>query len=784
MKRRALSLALALVLLLGMIPLTAFAAESHSISDECISLIKFFEGFHEFPYYDYGQYTVGYGSSCSGADLTRYKEQGISEAEASSLLLEQLAEFEDAVNAFDEKYSLNLTQAQFDALVSFTYNVGAAWTRDTSNLITRYIIEGKTGNDFLFAFTRWCTAGGEVNEGLVKRRLVEANLYLNGKYSTAVPSNYSYVTFAYTSAVVDGESMSVRIQGYDAAKTDVVRPEGVRSGYRFLGWYTASSGGKWVSHLDSSTEGLKLYPHWQSGDGNVSDGVIQGTAASYERAVSGTVNVYAAPSTASAVQYTLEEGKVVSIVADYVDADGAKWGKLSDGSWMELGNTAPTLTPAEEPSDDNTITDDDVVLATGTVNVTSGHLNIRSGAGTSYGRTGSLAAGTRVEIYEIVTVGGTQWGRIAKGWICMDYVKLDVVEEEPPVEETTTEPTTEATTEAPTEATTEAPTQAPTEAPTQAPTEAPTEPPVEEEGDEVVATGTVNVTSGSLNVRAGAGTGYAKVGSLKKGTKVEIYEIVTVSGTQWGRTASGWISLSYVKLDTASSDKEETAPVTGTVNISSGSLNVRSGPGTNYSVVASLKKGASVKVYETKTVGSVTWGRVDQGWVSMQYIKLNAASSDSNTGSNTGSSTGSSTGSDSGSQDNTVTAASRTGTVTASGTLNVRSGAGTSYSKVGSVKGGDKVTITALKMVSGSAWGKISSGWICLDYVKLDAATAGSPALIKGSNLNIRSGAGTSYSKVGTYAKGTQVTILETKKVSSTTWGRTEKGWISMDYVI
>ena len=86
--------------------------------------------------------------------------------------------------------------------------------------------------------------------------------------------------------------------------------------------------------------------------------------------------------------------------------------------------------------------------------------------------------------------------------------------------------------------------------------------------------------------------------------------------------------------------------------------------------------------------------------------------------------------------------------------------------------------------MDGSAWGKLSNGWVCLDYVKLDKPAAGAPALIMGSDLNIRKGAGTSYSVVGKYDKGDLVNILETKTVSGTTWGRTDKGWVSMDYVL
>ena len=51
------------------------------------------------------------------------------------------------------------------------------------------------------------------------------------------------------------------------------------------------------------------------------------------------------------------------------------------------------------------------------------------------------------------------------------------------------------------------------------------------------------------------------------------------------------------------------------------------------------------------------------------------------------------------------------------------------------------------------------------------------------ANLNIRAGAGTTYESLGQYPKGTQVIITDRTNVGSTVWGRTDKGWISMDYV-
>ena len=499
MKRRVLSLMLILVMVACMLPISALAVTKHSTSDACIEVIKSFEGFAKYPYEDNGQYSVGYGTRCPEEDLERYTNEGITEEEATALLQEFISSFENYVNNFASKYSLELTQHQFDALLSFTYNVGNGWMSDTGAVFTQAVINQATGNEFLFAMTMWCMSGGKISSHHIDRRQCEANMYLNGVYSNTPPASYSHVLFDHQESFYDGEVRTIRIQGYDSNNPTEIYPVAVKDGYRFLGWYTAAEGGAWVTMLDASTDTMRLYPHWQEGAGDTTNG----TAARYQRTINEDVKVYAKPSTGASVVYTLSAGTTVTVVADYVTADAEKWGKLEDGNWLPLGSTGAPGYGGDEnvpaPDPDPAPTPDpvpDEVIATGTVNTDS--LNIRAGAGTDYAIVGSLTRGTRVEIYEIVAAsGGTRWGRIAKGWISMDYVNLD--EEEP--------------------------------------------------ADQVIATGTIKTSSGNLNVRSGPGSSYSVVTTLSSGTRVDIYEFTTVSGTKWGRIDQGWISMDYVVLD-------------------------------------------------------------------------------------------------------------------------------------------------------------------------------------------------------------------------------------------
>ena len=51
-------------------------------------------------------------------------------------------------------------------------------------------------------------------------------------------------------------------------------------------------------------------------------------------------------------------------------------------------------------------------------------LNIRAAAGTGSAIVGRLASGSTVVIYELTSVNGVSWGRIANGWVCMQYIQL------------------------------------------------------------------------------------------------------------------------------------------------------------------------------------------------------------------------------------------------------------------------------------------------------------------------------------------------------------------------
>ena len=166
MARRMICFLLSAMMVFGMCAMAAprvSAANDLTVSENGIALIKEFEGFSAKPYWDYGQWTVGYGTRAPAEHLERYQKEGISREEAEVLLRDFLTEYGEDVNNFANKWGLELTQGQFDALLSLSFNCGPNWMSDREvSTFKSAVIEGRTGNDFLFAMGQWSTSGGEV----------------------------------------------------------------------------------------------------------------------------------------------------------------------------------------------------------------------------------------------------------------------------------------------------------------------------------------------------------------------------------------------------------------------------------------------------------------------------------------------------------------------------------------------------------------------------------------------------------------------------------------------
>ena len=250
------------------------------------------------------------------------------------------------------------------------------------------------------------------------------------------------------------------------------------------------------------------------------------------------------------------------------------------------------------------------------------------------------------------------------------------------------------------------------------------------------------------------------------------------SGGYTGNWTSGWGNLSGSNNN---NNNNNSGNVTSNKSIgtavTTGTINFRQGPGTNYSKVtgcAQVPKGATVTLLEY-TSSDNGWYKVIYGsytgYLSAKYLKVsltnnNAGSNNNNSGNTSGSSwnTGWNTGNNNSGNNNSGSSATAT-TGTTTGNVNFRQGPGTGYSKVsGCAKVPKGSTVTILEQTNG--WYKVTyksyTGYLSADYV----AVAGSGVNTPGSTGNNVSGSG-----VGTqYAKytGTSADIWGSMSVAGT----------------
>ena len=144
------------------------------ITNQGLMLIKQFEGFSPTIYIDAaGLPTIGYGHLLRAGEAEMFKD-GITEPMAQALLIKDVLRAEQAVLRL---ITAPLTDGQFDALVSFTFNLGSgALQRST----LRRKVNREEYVDAPAEFMKWVWAGGKKLKGLIKRRKSEVQHFLLG----------------------------------------------------------------------------------------------------------------------------------------------------------------------------------------------------------------------------------------------------------------------------------------------------------------------------------------------------------------------------------------------------------------------------------------------------------------------------------------------------------------------------------------------------------------------------------------------------------------------------
>ncbi len=287
----------------------------------------------------------------------------------------------------------------------------------------------------------------------------------------------------------------------------------------------------------------------------------------------------------------------------------------------------------------------------------------------------------------------------------------------------------------------------------------------------------------SVNVRAGAGTNTKKIGTAKKGAKFEClgksddgnwYKI------QYNSTTVAYIHKNYIDTSEETVEVPVEVAVSGkvaTVVNCKTSVNVRAGAGTTNSIIGQGKKNAQFTLLATVKVNGDTWYKVQYttskvGYIHENYIKVSDAGS---------------SGTPSG---NIATI------VNCRVSVNVRSGPGTSNSKIGTAPKGEQYT--CLGVSDDGNWYKIQytsskEGYVYKDYIELSTGSASQPDEPTGQTVtiincnewvNVREGAGTNTKKLGTAPKNGKYTYLgKTGNWVKVQYTATQVGYIYSKYV-
>ena len=230
--------------------------------------------------------------------------------------------------------------------------------------------------------------------------------------------------------------------------------------------------------------------------------------------------------------------------------------------------------------------------------------------------------------------------------------------------------------------------------------------------------GSATVIDGALNLRAGPGTGYSVLAVMPDGATV----------TLTGQTNNGFVSVRYQGTNgwayaTYLSNEE---PTGDTATVFDGALNLRSGPGTGYSVLAVMPDGAVVSLLGESSDGfsKVSWNG-STGWAYSDYLDTGAGNG--------------------------------TFATVFDGALNLRSGAGTGYSVLLVMPDGARVELTG---ATSNGFSQViyqgTTGWASSEWLSTGASTA---TVIDGA-LNLRSNPSTEARVLAVMPDGATVTLL------------------------
>ena len=455
-------------------------------------------------------------------------------------------------------------------------------------------------------------------------------------------------------------------------------------------------------------------------------------------------------------------------VYDYED-DGWCFGQyLSITKGSVNGNTTVTDSNGNKYETDGT--------GKGIIANTYSGVNVRTGPSTAYASTGKVLTGTIVDILETANAG--KWGRIAQGWISMDYVTM-VSYNEAAQPSNSTGTTVESFDKA--EKTTTTAVYTGTLKSGATIYRNPVDPVAAQAAAEVIRTtdSLENITMYEL----------AKVSTVVKSDDTTSEDKTTVTNTTittttyWARINEGWVKdpESWIELN-ALDEKVHTQ--TGTEK-----LNVRKGIDSQTAnesgeVFDILVQGDQVKVTALDIINDKVWGRVETkegtGWIRLDYmsegevyVKAPVAQPPVNNVLNNLGQTSSV-----GGFVNNTSGYRYTGKVIRANEVNVRATPSTAASKTTALKNGAALVIYETTIAENMAWGRCDAGWVYLYYVDLTPVVNGAvdARVVYNDNTIIYSDVNAT-TVAGSYARMSTVDIYEIVGKMA----RTEQGWINTD---
>lgn len=212
----------------------------------------------------------------------------------------------------------------------------------------------------------------------------------------------------------------------------------------------------------------------------------------------------------------------------------------------------------------------------------------------------------------------------------------------------------------------------------------------------------------------------------------------------------------------------------GTATVTADALRMRSMANTGSSTVATVYKGAIVELLSEEANG---WYKVNyngkEGYMSAEWLDVLTEDPSDPSGEESAETT------EPAASEKTSTSSTA---VVSDGPLNVRSGPGTGYDRIGTLNKGTEVTI--LETLDG--WYKIYSGdltgYVSSQYISTDGNTAQEGLVLSGP-LNVRSGPGTGYNRIGSLQAGTTVTVHSSSNGWYQITSGSLSGYVCADYV-